>query len=224
MKKKLTYANVISGSNQLKKNAVTTAKLKNGAVTGSKLNLTTLGTVPSATNAGHASTADNATNAGHAKTADSATSAGHATAADSATAAGNSATTSVVKSSPGTLTVGQTATIMQYGPLAITAECKEIAAGHIGEQFLISSSTPGSAFATWQDGSAELGPETEVEEREINNINWADSTGEYEYDGPADANLSASASGGQAFNAIMGEATEEDSNTCWYWLTANIAG
>jgi hypothetical protein len=72
------------GSSQLKKNAVTTAKLKNGSVTGSKLksgtvtgsdiNLSTLGTVPSATNATHASTADTATtaaNATHATTADS---------------------------------------------------------------------------------------------------------------------------------------------------------
>lgn len=64
------------GSKQLKNNAVTTAKLKNKAVTGAKvkdgslsggdINVSTLGTVPSATNA------TNATNAKHATSADSA--------------------------------------------------------------------------------------------------------------------------------------------------------
>lgn len=74
------------------------------------------------------------------------------------------------------------------------------------------------------DGSSKLGPETSEEEREINNVNWADSTGIYQFDGPADANVSASAAGGQAFNAFVGEATEKDSNTCWYWLTSNVIG
>ena len=64
------------GSKQLKKNAITTAKIKDAAVTGAKINLSTLGTVPSATgaaNAGHADTANSATNAGHADTATTAT-------------------------------------------------------------------------------------------------------------------------------------------------------
>jgi hypothetical protein len=92
IRKRLTYANVMSsiavflvvggatafaaghlgkntvGTKQLKNNAVTTAKIKNGAVTGAKVNLTSLGTVPSATNAAHATSADNATNATNAKT------------------------------------------------------------------------------------------------------------------------------------------------------------
>jgi hypothetical protein len=64
------------GSKQLKKNAVTTAKIKKDAVNGSKvkdgsltgadINLGSLGTVPSATNANHAASADNATNAANA--------------------------------------------------------------------------------------------------------------------------------------------------------------
>ncbi len=72
------------GSKQLKKNAVTTAKIKKNAVTnakikkdavtgnkvkdqsltGSDINLGTLGTVPSATNAQHAALADNSTSVG----------------------------------------------------------------------------------------------------------------------------------------------------------------
>jgi hypothetical protein len=84
MRPKLTYANVTAtlaliiavggasafaaaqlaknsvGAKQLKKNAVTTSKIKNGAVTGPKINLATLGTVPSATHATRATAADGA--------------------------------------------------------------------------------------------------------------------------------------------------------------------
>jgi hypothetical protein len=73
------------GSKQLKKNAVTTAKIKNnavttskiknGAISGAKINLSSLGTVPSAS---HAGSADSATNAGHANSADNANNANNA--------------------------------------------------------------------------------------------------------------------------------------------------
>jgi hypothetical protein len=42
--------NAVTAS-KIKSNSITTAKIKNGAVTGAKVNLTTLGTVPSATTA-----------------------------------------------------------------------------------------------------------------------------------------------------------------------------
>jgi hypothetical protein len=51
------------GPQQLKKNAVTTTKVKNGAITGQKINLSTLGTVPSAATAGSAGTAGKASDA-----------------------------------------------------------------------------------------------------------------------------------------------------------------
>jgi hypothetical protein len=57
---------------KIKKNAVTTAKIRKEAVTGAKIKLSSLGTVPSATNAVHASSADNAANAAHANNADNA--------------------------------------------------------------------------------------------------------------------------------------------------------
>ncbi len=83
MRPSLTYANVMAtiavfialggvsyaamklpknsvGTKQLKKNAVTMAKIKDGAVSGSKVDLASLGTVPSATNATNASIAANA--------------------------------------------------------------------------------------------------------------------------------------------------------------------
>jgi hypothetical protein len=46
-------------ASKIKQNSITTAKIKNGAVTGPKVNVSTLGTVPNAT---HATTADTATN------------------------------------------------------------------------------------------------------------------------------------------------------------------
>ena len=58
------------GTRQLKNGAVTGAKVKDGAITGQKIASQTLGNVPSATKADHATTADNAV---HATTADAAT-------------------------------------------------------------------------------------------------------------------------------------------------------
>jgi len=113
---RLTYANVVStlclfvvlgggawaatklpknsvGTRQLKANAVTGAKVKDGSLTGADIQASTLGKVPqagtadSATNAGHATSADSAGHAGTAGSADhaaSATSADHATSADTA--------------------------------------------------------------------------------------------------------------------------------------------
>lgn len=85
------------GTKQLKKNAVKRSKIAAKAVNGSKVaadSLTgakilesSLGQVPSATNAAHATNADSATNATHASSADSASNASHATNADHATTA-----------------------------------------------------------------------------------------------------------------------------------------
>jgi hypothetical protein len=80
------------GTKQLKKNAVTSVKIKNNQVTGADVKESSLGKVPSAANADHATSADNAThatsadNATHATSADNAT---HATSADSAAPTGN---------------------------------------------------------------------------------------------------------------------------------------
>jgi hypothetical protein len=54
--------NAVTGS-KIKKNAVTSSKVKDHSLTGADINLGALGTVPSATNAGHATTADSAANA-----------------------------------------------------------------------------------------------------------------------------------------------------------------
>ncbi len=111
-RRSLTYANVVSticlfvvlggaaygaarvalprnsvGARQLRRGAVRTGKIRNGAVTGKKINLASLGTVPSAARAESAATADRATTANSATTADRATSADSAGTATYATEA-----------------------------------------------------------------------------------------------------------------------------------------
>jgi hypothetical protein len=78
------------GTPQLKKNSVATGKIRDGAVTGPKIDMSSLGTVPSATHANSAdsaTTAETAIRAGSATKADSATQADTAIKADSATRA-----------------------------------------------------------------------------------------------------------------------------------------
>jgi hypothetical protein len=85
-KKKAKVSKQIDGST-IKKGSIPGDRLKGNSVTGAQINASTLGTVPTATNAtkaGHASSADTAT---HANNADSATNANHATTADTATTA-----------------------------------------------------------------------------------------------------------------------------------------
>jgi hypothetical protein len=74
---------------KLGKNAVTGAKVKDRSLTGSDINLATLPKVGSATNADNAARAANADNARHAGSADTATSAAKATDADHASTADN---------------------------------------------------------------------------------------------------------------------------------------
>lgn len=133
IRKRVTYANVMSsiavflviggatafaalgkntvGTKQLKKNAVIGSKVKNGSLRGADIKLSSLGTVPSAANANHASAADNAT---------------HATSADNATIAANASTVGGQTANKlfKTLTEGQTGvpvgTVAGFG---ITATC-----------------------------------------------------------------------------------------------------
>jgi hypothetical protein len=77
------------GTEQLKKNSVATGKVKDGAITGPKIDLSSLGTVPSASRADTAGKAETATKAETAGKAESATNASHADSADSATTATN---------------------------------------------------------------------------------------------------------------------------------------
>jgi hypothetical protein len=185
LRPRLTYANVISticlflvlgggawaaatklpknsvGTPQLKAEAVTGAKVKDGSLTGAEIQSGTLGTVPkaataeTAANAGHASSADSA---GH---ADSATNAGHATSADSAARAGDATTLdgepssafvraglvhSVSYEAHWEAEPGVTRAILIAGPFALYAYCNESEEG--GAQTIFEISAIGPAGST----------------------------------------------------------------------------
>jgi hypothetical protein len=81
------------GTKQLKANAITGVKVKDHSLTGQDINLTQLGTVPSASTAGTATHAVSAESAAHAVSADSAA---HAGSADSAAHAGSADSASAI--------------------------------------------------------------------------------------------------------------------------------
>ncbi len=134
----------------------------------------------------------------------------------------NSAATDVIKASKGTLTNGQQATVFEYGPVKVVVRCEPYEVTKLTAHAYIESSTAGTVFSSWEDGSKELGPATPEVERELNEAEWVDSSGPFQYDGPSDVNVSATAAGGQSFSDFVGLASEKDTTTCWYWSTATI--
>jgi hypothetical protein len=93
---------------KIKKNAVTTEKLAPNAITGAKVNLASLGTVPTATKATTATKADNATRAANATNADNAT---------------NAANLAGQQSFFVRLNPGQSQTLASNGAVSIIAQC-----------------------------------------------------------------------------------------------------
>lgn len=246
LRRKLTYSNVVStlclfllvsggtalaagrlgahsvGSRQLKKNAVTAAKVKGGAVTGAKIapgavdgSKLGVGAVGARNLAAGAVTAEKL--APHSITADK-LDLGALPTVPAPVAA------DVSRGSSGTLHRGEEAVIFSYGPLAITAQCTEYDPGRLGERFLISSSATGSVFTSWIEDGRDLGPATPEEKRVIGIPQEANSNGNYNSIGPSETNVSASSVPGQGFNAFIGKAAEEESSTCWYWLSATLTG
>ncbi len=228
IRKRLTYANVMSsiavflilggatafaaqqlgkktvGAKQLKANAVTTAKIKKNAVTAKKIKKNAVTT---------------------SKILNGAVTGEKVNLATLGTVP-NSATTNVVRTSKGTIALGQQATALEYGPLKIIVKCEVPSAAPttISAHAFIESSTDGTVFTSWRDGSKNLGPATPEEERELNGYNWADSSGAFGYDSMSDVGVSATAASGASFNAFVGLAAEKDSSTCWYWMNATILG
>jgi hypothetical protein len=115
--------NAVTGT-KIKKGAITAAKIKNGSVTGAKIKLSSLGTVPSATNAGHASSAD------------------HAGSADNATNAANFSRyfTSGLKKVP----VGQTVALANVGPFSFSGVCEDRGGGEYKAWVKVTTSAAGS--------------------------------------------------------------------------------
>jgi hypothetical protein len=116
------------GAGKLKKGTITATQIAPGSITSSSIDLTTLGTVPSATTAQTATKANSATTAGTANSASTADNAKHAETADSATSADNakhadSATTA------DTATTASTATTATNADRATSADEAETLEG-----------------------------------------------------------------------------------------------
>jgi len=234
-KNRLTYANVMSslavflvlgggaavaanqlgknsvGSKQLKANAVTSAKIKKNAVSGAKIKK----------NAVTGAKIKNGSVTGE-KIKDGSIS-GAEVNSSTLGVVPVSATTESVRSTHGTIKTGEERVIFEYGPIKITQKCQLFNGDtELGSQAFISSSVANSVFTSWRDNSSKLGPDTPESDREMSSISWQSSTGAFEGEPPFDTGGSVTAATGQSFNVWIGEATEKDSNTCWYWLTANI--
>jgi hypothetical protein len=199
------------GKKQLKNNAVTTAKIKKNAVTAAKIKKNAVTSAKIKDNA--ISTKKIANGAVTGEKVNTATLGTVPVAAK----------TESVPSDAGTLTLGQEKVIFTHGPVSITARCESVNAGtEIGSRFFISSTTENTVFTSWRDVGSKLGPATPEEDRELNYETWGSSDGEFSGEPPFDTGGSALASNGQAFNFWIAEGAEKDTNTCWYWLTANI--
>ena len=127
-----SYAAVKIGTQQIKNDAITSPKIKDGAVTGADVKESSLGQVPSATTALSANTALSALNADRAKVADTANqakkadTADHASSADQATTAGKANTVNGVTPSEVFLYTNDSVTdkvLFSGGGLTLTASC-----------------------------------------------------------------------------------------------------
>jgi hypothetical protein len=183
------------GTKQLKANAVTAAKLKKNAVTTAKLkNEAVTGAKINEGTLGSVPSAVNAT------------------------------TTSVIKTSKGTISTGQQATVLQHGPISLYVKCEIPAAQptYLSPVVYIASSTDGTTFGSWQDDAKSIAPSTPETDREVSGYNWVFSTGAFDAEPPVEASVSAQAANGESVNAFVGLAVEKDSNTCWYWMNATV--
>jgi hypothetical protein len=142
------YAASKIGTGQIKNNAVTaakiraraitTAKLRNGAVTGAKVRESTLGAVPSATNAQNAVSAQSAL---------SATSAQNAVDAESAQSAVNATNFSrYFTSGLRRASAGETIALASVGPFTFSGECLEN-----GALAYVTTSEPGSFMYSYPE-------------------------------------------------------------------------
>jgi hypothetical protein len=146
------------------RNAVTGAKVRNNSLSGNDVNESTLGKVPSATNADNAANAANAANAVNAANANRAATAG----------AVDGRTPFLIK-----LGAGQTQTIASHGPISIVAECLSTGGNDIVR--LLGASTQDGAVllgADIRNGSAgnTLDPADPADDRELLRTQVADGT------------------------------------------------
>jgi hypothetical protein len=223
IRKRLTYANVMSsiavflvlggataiaakkiGKNDLKANSVTTAKIKRNAVTTSKIKNSAITTNKIANEAVTGQKINESTLA-------------------PIPSALNSVTTDEVRSSKGTLSVGQAATAFEYGGVKLIVNCEVFEPGptpDITARVYIESSNDGTTFLSWMDSNKSIGPATPSTEREVTHPISGSSGGPMS--GEAGAPINVTTAGGASFAGTIGVASEKDSNTCWYWFHGTI--
>lgn len=182
--------------NKIKKNSIVTPKIRNGAVATPKIR----------SNAVTGAKVNEST----------------LSQVPSAAQATNSQTTDEVRSSQGSLPLGQKATAFEYGPLKLVFSCEIYEVTQITAKYYLESSTPGTVWTSWADGGTNLGPTTPENEREVTEGGWANSNGPYSYEGSDP--FAATAASGMGVNGHVAMASEKDASTCWYWTTANVIG
>jgi hypothetical protein len=132
----------------------------------------------------------------------------------------NSAATDVIKTSKGTIALGQQATVFEYAGIKLIVKCETFEATKVTARAYIESSAEGTTFLSWMDASKALGPGTIEGDREVTHPQWSDSTGAMV--GEAGAPLNVTTASGASFAGDLGIAAEKDSNTCWYWFRGTI--
>lgn len=166
---------------KIRNNAVTTTKLRNEAVTGAKVDEASLGTVPSST------------------------------------------TTEEVVSSRGTLSVGQAVTFFEYAGVKLIVNCEAFDPGptpQITARVYIESAVEGTTFLSELDDQKAIGPTTVHTDREVTSPFFGSSNGPMRGEGEAPVDVTTAA--GASFAGHIGLASEKDSNTCWYWFHGTI--
>lgn len=213
IRKRLTYANAMSsiavflvlggataiaaqkiGKNDLKANSVTTAKIKRSAITTNKIR-------------NEAVTGQKVNEATLAPVP----------------SALNSFTSDEVRSSKGTLSIGQVATAFEYAGVKLLVNCEVYEPGvtpEITARAYIESSADGTTFLSEMDASKSIGPGTPFTEREVTHPISGFSTGPMA--GDPGAPIDVTTASGASFAGHIGVASEKDSNICWYWFHGTV--
>lgn len=174
---------MVDGDSLIKKNSLSGNRLVDHTITGQQINLSKLGTVPSAN---HATSASHATSAGTATSARTATSA--ATAAN-ASKLGGQLPSAYIPASEATRSGfvradgGQTVTVETFGPFKLTLTCTSAGGGSFAAELNLTPSVPNSEFENTPlaEGTpneiASAGPSASFEETTLGANDVADAAG-----------------------------------------------
>lgn len=121
---------LVNGDKLIKKGTLSGNRLRNHSITGTQVKLSTLGKVPSASNADTATNATNATNANHAASADSATNAMQAGSSNNGAQRIDFVTSAATDPAPSSGTSPGAHTVLSLDELTVTASCIDAGVGN----------------------------------------------------------------------------------------------